>query len=589
MYRLTAVHSEHPAPPDQPLPGSHSEPAGGDARRAGDPDSVIRSAEPDLVVRHLRQILMWPLQLMPADLQEEDLQPWERLERSAQPHPWKELADEFTADPAQFQERHYREFVTFLPHVQRFLYGQGRAAHGHVGYGESPIRIFRRTDLAAIRMHFAEGEPLDCAIQHADLYFFYDIDIVVPVLEIRADNIPLSRVQEVLYRFGRASPGGWNPDGSPQSCLVAAEWIGHAGQVLARSDMGDREAYLAFTARHRAQNVAAHWRYLLQPMALHHSDEPGSLRYRQIEYHRMPKLTYIAVDDPFALSEDRFLRLALAMREESGELPFSQAARAELAASVFYDRFWNPQLRDARAPMRVSCNGAVMTMVGSWNDAYFRDAEAGLLGQFRHQYFLVGLIAHFHKAALLMLSDRLITAVSMLNVRDPASQARFRQSIRQTREVFLRFNHRYWFHEVSNQSMARDLFERWGHHLGTDALFHELREELLDMGGYLDSDDARQQGESVLRLTVVTILGLVGTIVTGFLGMNLIDAADESLSYRVLFALLVTLPVTLLALATVRHSRILARWLDIVADDQPIGLRERWQRLVQSTRRSRRG
>jgi len=47
--------------------------------------------------------------------------------------------------------------------------------------------------------------------------------------------------------------------------------------------------------------------------------------------------------------------------------------------------------------------------------------------------------------------------------------------------------------------------------------------------------------------------------------------------------------VTLLALATVRHSRILARWLDIVADDQPIGLRERWQRLVQSTRRGRRG
>jgi hypothetical protein len=136
--------------------------------------------------------------------------------------------------------------------------------------------------------------------------------------------------------------------------------------------------------------------------------------------------------------------------------------------------------------------------------------------------------------------------------------------------------------------MARDLFERWGRHLGTDALFHELREELLEMGGYLDSDDARQQGESVLRLTVVTILGLVGTIVTGFLGMNLIDAADEPLSYRVLLAALVTVPVILLTLATVRHSRILARWLDIVADDRPMGLRQRWRRLVQSARKPRR-
>ena len=34
--------------------------------------------------------------------------------------------------------------------------------------------------------------------------------------------------------------------------------------------------------------------------------------------------------------------------------------------------------------------------------------ERRLLAQFRHQYFLLFLIAHFHKAALLMLSDRLV-------------------------------------------------------------------------------------------------------------------------------------------------------------------------------------
>ena len=43
---------------------------------------------------------------------------------------WKEVVDEFTGDPTQFGERHYKEFVTFLPYVQRFLYGEGYDATG---------------------------------------------------------------------------------------------------------------------------------------------------------------------------------------------------------------------------------------------------------------------------------------------------------------------------------------------------------------------------------------------------------------------------------------------------------------------------
>lgn len=50
------------------------------------------------------------------------------------------------------------------------------------------------------------------------------------------------------------------------------------------------------------------------------------------------------------------------------------------------------------------------------------------------------------------------------------------------------------------------------------------------MNNYLDSDSTRRQTNTVLRLTVVTILGLIGTVATGFLGMNLIAAADEPLA-----------------------------------------------------------
>ena len=80
-----------------------------------------------------------------------------------------------------------------------------------------------------------------------------------------------------------------------------------------------------------------------------------------------------------------------------------------------------------------------------------------LLRQFRHQFYQIGLIANFHKAALLSLSNRFSRAVERLNVRDFESVKNFKRDVRQTLEVFLRFNHRYWFHEISNQVQARFL------------------------------------------------------------------------------------------------------------------------------------
>ncbi len=540
----------------------------------------------DPIVRHFRQILMWPLQLLGDEVGGAD-SPWAFLETPGEGNPWRELADEFTVDPDQFQERHYREFVTFLPHVQRFLYGHGRPIAGATGHNESPIRVFRRHDIAACRMQTQNGEMVDFRAQHVDLYCFFDIDIVILVVEIAADELPLSQIQDVLYRFGRSSPAGWDSTGSASSCLPYCAWIGHEGQVLAVSDMNERAEFLRFTGAHRAQKVAWHWQFLLQPMVLHHSVDVGAVRYRQIEYHRIPKLSYLALDDPFVLSDEAFIGLTMGTRSDGLPLPYSPATLQECREEMFYDRFWNPALGDLRASMRVTCNGHAMVMVGSAKDPYFSDSESGTLGQFRHQYFLLGLIAHFHKAALLSLSDHLVNAVSLLDLDDPGSERRFRDTIRSTREVFLRFNHRYWFHEVSNQSMAKDLFEMWSRHLGNDRLFQELREEVLDMGHYLDSDDARKQGDAVLRLTVVTILGLIGTIATGFLGMNLIDEADNPLPTKLLYFAMVMIPTVLLTLLTVRYSRMIADLIDTLADDSHVGLHSRVRALKQVFRSRR--
>jgi hypothetical protein len=320
---------------------------------------------------------------------------------------------------------------------------------------------------------------------------------------------------------------------------------------------------------HREARIGQHWEFLLRPMVQHHSESKGDVRYRQLEYHRLPKMTYLSLDDPFELSREDFFRLGMATTPDDGRgFPYPYRSLEAFEREHCYDYFWVPERRDMRASTRISCTARSMVMVGCAGERFYSDCDTGMLGQFRHQYFLLAMIAHFHHAALLMLSDRLMLAVSRLDVDDADSLERFRHHMRQTTEIFLRFNHRYWFHEVSKQSLAKHLFGMWSTQLANDSLFQEVREEVLDMGQYLDSDSARRQNDVVLRLTVVTILGLIGTIATGFLGMNLIDETSEPLYAKIGIFVAVMVPSVALTLYTVLKSGPLSEFIDAMANER---------------------
>jgi hypothetical protein len=118
--------------------------------------------------------------------------------------------------------------VTFLPYVRRFLYGEGASRGGTVKGAESPLRVFRRNDVAKVRMTFPEtgSEPATFDVAHVDLYFLYDIDVVSLVIEIFADDLSLTTAQDAMYRFGRAYPTYWAEGGRGGHCVVLAEWLG---------------------------------------------------------------------------------------------------------------------------------------------------------------------------------------------------------------------------------------------------------------------------------------------------------------------------------------------------------------------------
>jgi hypothetical protein len=529
-------------------------------------------------VRLLHEALLWPLRLMPVPAAQEGhrRKPWQLLRELGDVSPWREVVDEYDGDSAGFHERHYNEFVTFLPYVQQFLYGEGRAARGADAAGTgSPMRVFRRRDVARVRLTSpAQAAPLTLDIVHVDLYFFFDVEVVLLNVEVAGTDLELADAQDLLYRFGRAYPAGWDARGSALHCMSNVEWLAADGSVLAKSDAQQRDAFLSHVAEHRAPRFAAHWAFLLEPLVSDHSGRDGALRYRQIEYYRMPLMAYLALDNPRALTRSEFIRLGLvtgaaepgAGPATSDALPYAEHHLSDFEQRFCYDRFW----ADAGAApnTRYLCSGHALVVVGDARSQFYGCRDRGVLAQFRHQHFLLFLIAHFQKAALLMYSDRLVEALKGLDVGEPESVRRFKRAIRASFEGFLRFTHRYWFHEISEQAQVRALYHLCANHLGLDPLYGEVKERIADMNEYLDADSLRRQANTVVRLTVVTIFGLIGTVTTGFLGMNLLAEADAPLSRRIAYFGIVFFATTALTVYTMVKSKRLSDFLDALSDER---------------------
>ncbi len=542
-------------------------------------------------VRHFRQILLWPLQLMPIRPGVQIQEHWEVLERETADNPWRELLDEFTPEGGQFQLRHYSEFVTFLPYVQRFLYGESRADKTITSKdkdkepGSSPMRVFRRHDISAARVITQAGtEPIVLSIAHIDLYFFYDIDVVLLNVEVYCDELMLPQAQELLYRFGRAYPAGWDEDGGLH-CLHSLEWLAADGTVLAASDSGDRDKFLSFVAQHRAPRISSHWSFLLKPLVLDHADQHAAIRYRQIEFYRMPVMGLLAVNEPRELSRNDFIRLGLVLGASSAEaLPYAESHVADFEQRYCYDRFWCDVGPSPNT--RYLASGQALIVVGDAQSKYFLHSESGVLAQFRHQHFLLFLIAHFQRAALLMFADRLAEALKQLTLGEAESVKRFKRAVRQNFEIFLRFTHRYWFHEVSEQAQASSLFELTTKHLKLDALYDDVRDRMNSMDRYLDTDSTRRHMNTVLRLTVVTVFGLIGTVTTGFIGMNLIGLTEIPLIEKIIFFVVIFVPTAFLTFYTIVKSRRLSDFLDVLSDER-VSAREKFVALLGVWRKKR--
>ena len=120
------------------------------------------------VIRHFRQVVLWPLQLMPLKPGAPVQRHWEALEQLGEGNPWREVREEFGADPQGFRERHYKHFITFLPYVQVSARRE-RGPGGRAGTARDEAKCSARTYSA--RGWCTTTRPPRFHVPHVDLYF----------------------------------------------------------------------------------------------------------------------------------------------------------------------------------------------------------------------------------------------------------------------------------------------------------------------------------------------------------------------------------------------------------------------------------
>lgn len=470
-------------------------------------------------LKQFHQTLLWPLRLIWPHNTAETLT--KLVSDTLATTPWQKttLSDTKT-DPIT----RYATQVYFHPFIRQFLYGNADTAPA--------ITVWKRTDIKTAQVTLSNDHTFTLAVKRLQFYLF-EIGIGIFVIEVSSQNIQeIQEIEDFLDQFRRAYPPYWDKQGKAGHSPRLIEFFTENNPIpIVTSNFEDLHFFQEDVLIDKNFPIAQHWQYLLQPLVRYQNSKTDSdkIRYQQIEDERMPYMAHLAFDDPHALSRGDMIRLALADGAGSSDsYPYATAFLKDFEERYCYDRFWeeNP---NSWMKTRYTCCGYAFTMIGEYymgrdrngdpEPGFFIDETAGGLSHFHHHYFIMGLIVHFHKAALLALWDQLAQAVSKFT-QEEASRREFKKEVHDILEQLLHFTHRYWFTEVSNQVQPKELFDWWSDHLGTRTLFERVMKEAQDAHQFLEMEEQTRQTDTSVRLTVVATFGLVIGLALGFFGAD---------------------------------------------------------------------
>ncbi len=505
----------------------------------------------EIEVAEFRQILIWPLLLFEVDNNgvkqpREQQNVWEKVTKrlvddGKGPWTWRDkgqdvvqLKDQVGCDGSKIyqDEQDFSEIVYFHSFVRDFLYGgDGKSAK------QRPLRVFTRDDVKECDVTLVSGETYSHSVVRIEFYLV-ESGVAVLVVELATPNrqdkqpIKLSEALELQNVLRMAFPRRWNDKGKPSESPLRVEFKAGSATRM-QQDYRTKDDFVP-VVRHRAELPAAkHWKYLLEPLGLY-GDAKSGYCFQQIEDQRIPSMAYFAVDKPREISSWDFARIAFL--DGSGDSlagSYSDDFLKEWEKKHTYDRFWqqNPssgeggKLDEKRMRTRWLCSGYGMAVVGAADDPFFTGQIAA---NFRHHYFRMGLIAHFHRASLLMLRDALADATK----HDEETKLKL---ITDVQERMVEFRSRYWFREVSTQLQGQEFFHWWSDHLGNRDLFQQVSSDIDAAAAFVRTKQENAEKEYAKQLNQIAAIAasfslamtFVGLIAT-YVGLSFLKVGDAS-------------------------------------------------------------
>src|SRR5262249_54980315 len=152
------------------------------------------------------------------------------------------------------------------------------------------------------------------------------------------------------------------------------------------------------------------------------------------------------------------------------------------------------EVRDHNEQMttRWLCSGYGLAVVGADDRIPYTTQMAA---NFRHHYFRMGLIAHFHRAAILNLRDQLAEATKQ------EGEEEFRQRVKDVQKQMTTFRARFWFREVSTQLQGQEIFSWWSDQLRNQQLFDQVSADIAAADAQVRTQFEEQESKDINKIT----------------------------------------------------------------------------------------
>ncbi len=306
---------------------------------------------------------------------------------------------------------------------------------------------------------------------------------------------------------------------------------------------------------------ASHWAYLLQPFATEADDKYYNQFFvRQLGDDRAAVVSLISIhtdqNDNITQMIDigNLKRLCFADEPGIDRTPYSQRFLTDerFFSEYCYTRFWYNPKESSDRPSLIMNSGYAFCWLGDANDGnFFANPRDGAPVTFRHIYAPMAIIAHFQKAFLLTLANRLTDLTPYENGKPVRINMKDFQRLKLD---LIAFTQTYWFSEISPQEQGIELFEMWRKKLRLTIIHDDIRQQINDIVEYNNAEAASWTNKQITFLTKWAIFLAIIGLAAGILGMNTFEIQDGKPSleivgvYGISLIVEIIIPLTFIAL-----------------------------------------